>query len=73
MNQKNKIYLCLIIRCVLGIIITLIPTILTGNSFVNTNSMGELYTAEFIMRVITYIIGVLVIYDTVKTFNKSIF
>lgn len=73
MNQKNKVYLYLIIGCVIGIVITMIPTMLMGKSFANTSSMGELYSIEFTMRVISSIIGLVVIYDTVKAFNKSTF
>ena len=50
----------------------LIPTIVTGFSYSNTNAMGALIVSEFTMRVVSYIIGLLVIYDSIKTLNKSI-
>ena len=72
MNSKSKKNLIVIIGCIIGIIIMLIPTLITGNSFSNSTAIGGLHISEFIMRVVSYIVGLLVIYDSIKTFNKSI-
>ena len=50
----------------------LIPTLITGNSFSNSTTIGGIHISEFIMRVVSYIAGLVVIYDSIKTFNKSI-
>ncbi|HAR84311.1 MAG TPA: hypothetical protein DCR69_01135 [Clostridium sp.] len=71
MNLKLRKFLPLVISIVIGIIIMLIPTLLTGNSFNNSNAMDELLTAEFIMRVISYICGLLVILNSIKSFIES--
>jgi len=70
MNLKDKKVLFTIIGCVIGIIIMMVPSLLTGFSYRNSNSMGGLLTSEFIMRGASYIIGLLVIYDSVKMLNK---
>ncbi|MEW8995718.1 hypothetical protein [Clostridium sp.] len=50
----------------------LILTLITDNSFSNSTAIGGLHISEFIMRVVYYIVGLLVIYDSIKTLNKSI-
>lgn len=72
MNLKSKKLLLSIIGCIIGIIIMLVPTLVTGFSYSNTNAMGGLIVSEFTMRVVSYIVGLLVIYDSIKTLNKSI-
>lgn len=60
-----------IIGCIIGILIIFIPTIITGYFFANSTAIGGLYISEFIMRVISSILGLVVIYDAIKQFNKS--
>lgn len=58
----------IIIRYMLGILIILAPTIITGRLLYAPNKiMGGLLIAEFIMRTTAFIIGLLVIYDTTKS------
>lgn len=72
MNLKSKRNLIVVIGCVIGFIIMLTPTLITGNSFSNSTAFGGLLISEFIMRVVSYIVGLLVIYDSIKAFIKSI-
>ncbi|OPJ56083.1 hypothetical protein [Alkalithermobacter paradoxus] len=56
-----------IIRYVLGILIILAPSIITGNLLYNSsNAIGGLHIAEFVMRTISLMLGLVVIYDATK-------
>ncbi|MNN70767.1 hypothetical protein D3C81_1866420 [compost metagenome] len=54
----------------LGVLIMISPGFITGHSFNSTHYQGSLYTAEFIVRSAALIIGLLVIYDGIKSFLK---
>ncbi|WP_040194264.1 hypothetical protein [Clostridium culturomicium] len=71
MNLNGKKIVLTVIGCIIGVVIMLVPTIVTGFSYSNTNAMGGLIVSEFTMRVVSHIIGLLVIYDSIKTLNKS--
>ncbi|WP_427337684.1 hypothetical protein [Caloranaerobacter sp. DY30410] len=61
----------LIISFIIGVFIILIPTIITGHTYNTSTAIGGLLYSEFIMRNISFIIGLLVIYDGLKNyFNK---
>jgi len=56
-----------IIKYVLGILIILTPAIIKGNLFYDpSKTMGGLLIAEFVMRTLSFILGLLVIYDATK-------
>jgi len=57
----------IVIGCLFGLVIMLIPAIISGNLlYSHSNNMGGLLIAEFIMRIVAFIIGLLIIYDTTK-------
>lgn len=58
----------LIVNILLAIVVIYVPTIIIGRSYGETSYMGSLLTAEFIMRVISFIIGLLIIYDSIKKY-----
>lgn len=60
----------LIINLILGVIIIFVPNIITGHSYDINNNMGSLLVSEFIMRVITFVIGLLVISFSIKNYSK---
>jgi uncharacterized membrane protein len=60
----------LFISILIGLLIALSPVIVTG-SWYNTNIvMGNLLIAEFIVRTLVIVIGLIVIYNGVKHFFK---
>lgn len=65
--QKQKVIL-LIITILLAIIVMLIPTIIIGQSYGETSYMGNLLIAELVMRITSFIVGVLIIYDGIKKY-----
>lgn len=65
--QKQKVIL-LIITILLAIIVMFAPTIIIGHSYGETSYMGSLLTAELVMRIISFIVGVLIIFDGVKKY-----
>lgn len=54
-----------IISCILGILIMLAPTIITGYPY-NETLMGGYAIGDFVMRTVSLIVGLLVIYDAIK-------
>lgn len=69
MNLKKISY----IGCIIGVLIMLAPILVTGNFLlINSNAIGALLVSEFIMRVISLIVGLIIIYDSIKTLNKYI-
>jgi uncharacterized membrane protein len=70
--KKNVINLSfLIIGLIVGILIIFSPVIITGASYDVQRVMGNLLVAEFILRTSSLIIGLLVVYDAMKTFSKK--
>ncbi|MDA1547400.1 hypothetical protein PDJ83_23685 [Bacillus cereus group sp. TH253LC] len=51
----------LLLQIVIGIIIIIAPIIITGLMYDGSTAMGNLFVAEFIMRTLSLIIGLLVI------------
>lgn len=58
----------LVIGFSIGILILISPVIITGTWYDIESTLGGLLIAEFLMRTSALIIGLLVIYDTVKSF-----
>ncbi|MFL2095555.1 hypothetical protein [Marinilactibacillus psychrotolerans] len=52
----------------IGVLILLSPVIITGSWYDIESTLGGLLIAEFLMRTGALVIGLLVIYDTIKTF-----
>lgn len=57
----------LIIGYALGILIIFAPVIITGHLYNTSKVMGGLLISEFIVRSLSLVIGLLVIYDTTKS------
>lgn len=69
--QKGKGILILISSIIVGILIMLSPIIITGSTYNVTSVQGDLLVADFSIRVIVIIIGLIVIYDGIKNFCKK--
>ena len=67
-NLKKNIFL--IFGCILGILIILIPAFLTGSLFLMSSYSNGLDIADHTMKVIAPMVGLLVIYDSIKTYIK---
>ena len=65
--SKQKVML-FITTIALAIITMFIPTIIIGKSYEETSYMASLLTAELIMRIISVIVGTLILYDGIKKF-----
>ena len=69
-NKKNNKLISIILSLIIGILIAIIPNFITGESYNPDKIMGNLLVADLILRVISPIIGLIVIYDGIKTFFK---
>ncbi|MDQ0088875.1 putative integral membrane protein [Paenibacillus anaericanus] len=69
--QKGKGILILISSIIVGILIMLSPIIITGSTYNVTSVQGDLLVADFSIRVIVIVIGLIVIYDGIKNFCKK--
>lgn len=66
--KKNIINISfLILALIIGILIIFAPVIITGHGYNIEMSLGGLLTAEFVMRTVAIIVGLLVIYNAIKT------
>jgi hypothetical protein len=70
MNKKNPKKFLLIINLIIGILITFAPIIITGRFYDETHVIGSLLVAEFVMRTASLIMGLVIIYDGIKTYFK---
>lgn len=61
----------LISSVVVGVLIMISPGFITGHTFGSTQYQGSLYIAEFVVRSLALIIGLIVIYDGIKSFSKD--
>ncbi|MFL2098476.1 hypothetical protein ACEN4P_10390 [Marinilactibacillus psychrotolerans] len=68
MKKGASDILYLVIGFSIGILILISPVIITGTWYDIESTLGGLLIAEFLMRTSALIIGLLVIYDTVKSF-----
>ncbi|MFC6651315.1 hypothetical protein [Paenibacillus rhizoplanae] len=62
----------LISSVVVGVLIMISPGFITGHTFGSTQYQGSLYIAEFVVRSLALIIGLMVIYDGIKSFFKRL-
>lgn len=56
----------------IGIFIAFAPIIITGRFYDETELMPDLLVAEFVIRSIAYIVGLVVINDGIKQYIKSL-
>lgn len=68
MKKGASDILYIVIGFSIGILILISPVIITGTWYDIESTLGGLLIAEFLMRTSALIIGLLVIYDTVKSF-----
>lgn len=69
--MKNISIVQLIINLILGVIIIFVPTIITGHGYNEEKTIGTLLIADYILRVVSLITGLLVISFTIKDFSKK--
>lgn len=70
MSMTGRV-LTLLSSVVIGVFIMLSPGFITGHTFNASHYSGSLYTAEFIVRSAAVIIGLLIIYDGIRSSLKS--
>ncbi|MBO7749042.1 hypothetical protein I8J29_33265 [Paenibacillus sp. MWE-103] len=68
--NSNK-FAILVCSLVIGVFIALSPVIVTGHWYDITHVIGNLLVAEFIVRTIAIVIGLLVIFSGIKRFFLS--
>ncbi|MBN6206607.1 hypothetical protein JYK21_09080 [Ralstonia pickettii] len=67
--KKIPVFL-LVIKICIGILIAILPIIVTGHMYDVSRLMGGLLIADFVMRITCLIIGLLIIYDSIKSIDK---
>ena len=60
----------LLLQIVIGIIIMIAPILITGTMYDVTKTMGDLLVAEFIIRTLSLIIGLLVISKALHRYSQ---
>ncbi len=70
MNKMDK-SMILIGSIIIGFLCMLSPIIITGTVYDTNRVMGSLLTAEFVVRTLAIIIGLIIIYDGVKSHFKK--
>ncbi|VIR04120.1 Uncharacterised protein [Streptococcus pneumoniae] len=70
MNKSNNV-IYLTAGIIIGILICFIPNFITGRMYDEVEVMGPLLVGELLIRCISMIVGLFVIYDTVKNFFKK--
>mgnify|MGYP006357011489 CR=1 len=70
MKTNSQKIIFLIIGCVLGILIILIPALITGSLYLDYHLMAGLDIADYTLKIVSPMVGLLVIYDTIKTYFK---
>ncbi|MGY0694842.1 hypothetical protein ACW2QC_19010 [Virgibacillus sp. FSP13] len=68
--MKNNSLIAFFINLIIGVIIIVAPVIITGRFYNENEVMGSLLVSEFVMRTTALIIGLLVIYDSIKRYFK---
>ncbi|MDU5946111.1 MAG: hypothetical protein E7L01_07505 [Paenibacillus macerans] len=61
----------LFISVVIGVLIMLSPIFITGSLYNDNEVMGGLLSAELVVRTLSLVIGLIVIYDGFKSFYKK--
>lgn len=69
--MKSNSKIIFLVKCIIALIIMLSPTIITGNLFVDIQTLPPRDVAEIIIRTLALIIGLLVLYDSIKTTFSS--
>lgn len=67
--NKKRMFLS-IIEIIIGVVIIFAPTIITGKNYNVNETMGDLLVAEFVLRTLSFIIGLIIIYLSIKKFDK---
>lgn len=60
-----------VINIILGIVIIFAPTIIIGHGYNDEKIMGTLLVTDYTLRVVSLIIGLLVINVAIKGFSKD--
>ncbi|PFT54923.1 hypothetical protein COK67_27985 [Bacillus cereus] len=60
----------LLLQIIIGIIIMIVPILITGSIYDVTKSFGELLVAELIIRTLSLIIGFLVISTALHRYSQ---
>lgn len=60
-----------VITIILGIVIIFVPTIITGHGYNDEKMMGALLVADYTLRVVSLIIGLLVISFAIRGLAKN--
>ncbi|MGY1460740.1 hypothetical protein ACW4EZ_04965 [Bacillus toyonensis] len=60
----------LLLQIVIGIIIMIAPILITGTMYDVTKTMGDLLVAELIIRILSLIIGLLVISKALHRYSQ---
>lgn len=68
MEKKKKKYIFLISSILIGLLIAFSPVIVTGSWYDIIHVMGDLLVAEFIIRTLAIITGLLTVYNGVVHF-----
>lgn len=71
MKRNGQDYLFLLSTIIIGILICLSPNIVTGSPYDTSKVMGNLLVAEFTVRVLAIAIGLIIVYDGIKSFFKK--
>ncbi|QWH16430.1 hypothetical protein EXW62_04740 [Bacillus mycoides] len=61
----------LLLQIVIGITIMITPIIITGLMYDGSTAMGNLLVAEFIMKTLSLIIGLLVVSKALHRYSQS--
>lgn len=67
--MKGKVFA--IIYVILGILIILAPSIISGRGYDEVNTLSSFLTADYIVRIISFIVGILIIVFAVRVFQKK--
>lgn len=68
MKQSKKI---LTVGIIIGLAIILMPLIITGHTLKSTPAIGNDYSIQILLWGISPIIGLLVLYDSIKLYMKK--
>lgn len=64
-------YITAVMTIILGIVIIFAPTIITGHGYNDEKMMGALLVADYTLRVVSLITGLLVISFAIKGLSKN--
>lgn len=68
--MKTNSIIKLIFKLLIGVLIILAPVIITGHWYNESKIMEALLVSDFVMRTLSFIIGLLVIYDSIKSYPR---